>query len=98
MPARVLIRFVSLVVAALAALAALTAAACEHGEPFLLEPYGPVGPQNPGLLTRLTFNPGQDLAPAWLPDGSAIAYTGERGDRPDRDRCLAFMPGAGGPI
>jgi hypothetical protein len=95
MPARVLIRFVSLVVAALAA---LTAAACEHGEPFLLEPYGPVGPQNPGLLTRLTFNPGQDLAPVWLPDGSAFAYTGERGDRDDRDRCLAFMPGMGGAI
>ncbi len=72
--------------------------ACEHGEPFRPGEYGPDGPLNPGDPTRLTYNPGQDLIPAWLPDGSGIVYTAERFDRLDHDRCLAFMPGGGGTI
>ena len=72
--------------------------ACEHGAPFRPGEYGPNGPLNPGDPTRLTYNPGQDLIPAWLPDGSGIVYTGERLDRADRDRCLAFLPAAGGVI
>jgi hypothetical protein len=72
--------------------------ACEHSAPFRPEAYGPTGPLGAGSPLRLTFNPGQDLVPAWLPDGSAIVYTGERRDRADRDRCLAFMPAGGGAI
>jgi len=72
--------------------------ACEHGAPFRPGEYGPDGPLNPGDPTRLTYNPGQDLIPAWFPDGSGIVYTGERLDRADRDRCLAFLPAAGGVI
>lgn len=84
---------IRLVVAVLTVLAA-----CEHGAPFRPGTYGPEGPLTPGPIARLTFNPGQDLIPAWLSDGSAIVYTGERGDRADRDRCLAFMPATGGAI
>ena len=36
--------------------------------------------------------------PAWLPDGRTFVYTAERQDRVDHDRCLAFMPGAGGSV
>jgi len=72
--------------------------ACEHAAPFRPGEYGPHGPLVGGNPTRLTYNPGQDLIPAWLPDGSGIVYTAERLDRNDRDRCLAFMPGTGGAI
>lgn len=51
-----------------------------------------------GSPTRLTFSPGADRTPAWLPDGSGILYSFERLDRPDRDRCLALLPGAGGTV
>ena len=46
----------------------------------------------------MTYNAGQDLVPAWLPDGNALVYTAERGDRADHDRCFAFMPATGGTI
>ena len=84
------IRFVVAVIAGLGA--------CEHSAPFRPEAYGPTGPLGTGSPLRLTFNPGQDLDPAWLHDGSGVVYTGERRDRADRDRCLAFMPAGGGAI
>lgn len=80
-----------------AALAALLAG-CVHGEPFTPGTYTPPGPYSPGSVTRLTFNLGTDRTPAWLPDGSGILYSLERFDRPDRDRCLAELPAAGGAI
>ena len=89
MRTRVRVRFAFVLLTALAA--------CEHGAPFRPEAYGPDGPLGSGSPTRLTFNPGQDLVPAWL-DENAIAYTGERRDRADQDRCLAFLPAAGGAI
>lgn len=70
---------------------------CEHSAPFRPGDYHPQGPHTPGDPTRLTYNPGQDLEPSWLPDGS-IVYTGERWDRVDHDRCLSFMPQGGGVI
>ena len=71
--------------------------ACGHTEPFQLGDYGSAGPLAGGNPTRLTYNPGQDLQPKWLADGS-ILYTAERWDRVDHDRCLAFLPAAGGAI
>ena len=73
-------------------------AACEHSAPFRPGVYTPDGPLAPGPITRLTYSPGQDLEPAWSARGDTIVYTAERLDRPDRDRCLAFMPAAGGTI
>src|SRR6267143_4920507 len=73
-------------------------AACEHTSPFHPGTYAPVGPLGSGSPLRLTYNPGQDLTPAWLPDGSAILYARERLDRPDRDRCIARLPAGGGAI
>ncbi|HKA57632.1 MAG TPA: hypothetical protein VKD28_03390 [Gemmatimonadales bacterium] len=72
-------------------------AACEHGAPFHPTGYSPSEPFNAPPLIRLTLNPGDELTPAWLPDGQII-YSTERIDRDDRDRCFAFMPGNGAAI
>jgi len=72
-------------------------AGCEHGAPFLPADYTPSQPYNAPPLIRLTLNPGDDMMPAWLPDGE-IVYTAERIDRADHDRCLAVMPGTGAAV
>lgn len=72
--------------------------ACEHTGPFRPEEGGANGPLIPGQPAQVTFSPGQDLIPVWLPDGSAFVFTAERRDRADHDRCLAFMPGTAGTI
>src|SRR5947199_248890 len=64
-------------------------------------PRAPAGPLGTGAALRLTYNPGTDLAPLWLPGGSGaggILYTAERVDRADHDRCFAILPPAGGAI
>lgn len=76
----------------------LIAAACDHEGALTPAVSTPNGPLGSGSVVRLTYNPGADLDPAWLPDGSGFFYTMERLDRPDRDRCLAQMPGNGGSI
>src|SRR5260370_18837916 len=73
-------------------------AACEHTSPFRPGLYAPTCPLGSGSPFRPTYNPGQDLTPTWLPDGSAILYARERLDRPDRDRCIARLPAGGGSI
>lgn len=73
-------------------------AACSHTEPFRPGAGGANEPLIPGSPSQLTLNPGEDLAPVWLPDGSAFVYTAERRDRADRDRCFAMMPAQGGTI
>jgi WD40 repeat protein len=76
---------------------ALTAG-CEHPAPFGPDNGGTTGPLIPGSIAQLTYSPGQDVIPAWLPDGSGFVFTAERRDRADDDRCLAFMPDGGGTI
>ena len=73
-------------------------AACEHTAPFRPGAYGPSGILTPGDPARLTYNPGQDLMPAWSSTGAEIVYTAQRLDRADGDYCLAFLPAAGGAI
>lgn len=77
---------------------------CAHELPLRPGAYTPGVPPGTGALVRLTFNPRADLSPVWLPDGTGFLYTMERTDtsvlfeRPDRDRCLAQLPAAGGSI
>jgi hypothetical protein len=71
---------------------------CTHDWPFAPGSYPPNVPPGSGTAYRVTYNPGADLAPAWLPDGTGFLYTIERLDRPDHDRCLALLPPAGGTI
>lgn len=69
---------------------------CNHTEPFSSGGYGSVGPLQPGNPTQLTYSPGADTRPSWLPDGSAFLYTQEQVGTPDFDRCLVVMPRTGG--
>jgi hypothetical protein len=72
--------------------------ACEHTAPFRPGVYTPNGPLGTGATLRLTYNPGTDLAPIWLPAGGGILYSAERLDRVDQDRCFAVLPPGGGTI
>lgn len=76
----------------------LAVSGCGHTSPFSSDEDGSTGPLIPGQPAQITYSPGQDLIPAWLPDGSAFVFTAERRDRVDHDRCFAFMPQGGGTI
>lgn len=76
---------------------ALLLAACAHTEAAPVEiPDNP--PFGDGVWPRpITFNQFDDRHPQWLPDGSGIIYSTERGDQQyDRDRCIALLPPDGG--
>lgn len=78
-----------------AALAALLIA-CDHEKPFESPDTGTDAPFLPGAPTRLTYNPGKDLHPAWLADGSAMIYAWEEFAVLPYDRCLGLMAPTGG--
>lgn len=77
---------------------AAAVAACGHSDAWT--PVAP--PPNPPIFVagaqQLTTQLPGDWAPAWLPDGSGIGYSYERSDRRDRDRCIGWLPAAGGRI
>ncbi len=73
-------------------------AGCGHDAPYTFAVEPSSGPFQAGQMARLTFNLGDDLDPAWLPDGSAFLYTSERTDRIDHDRCFALMAATGGTV
>jgi len=72
--------------------------ACDHAAPPGAPDTGSGPLPGTGTPAQLTYNPGQDHAPTWLPDGSGILYSSERFDRADHDRCLAELPPLGGQI
>ena len=76
------------------ALATLALAGCDHTPTgsWSLPDRQPLTSGNPRLLT---YNPGWDTKPVWLPDGSGFYYTLERAGQ-DPDRCLGLMPSSGG--
>jgi len=69
---------------------------CGHSQPFRPGDYGSGQPFVPGSPRRVTYNIGDDRAPAWLPDESGFLYSFQRVDRPDRDYCLGLLPPDGG--
>ena len=77
---------------------ALALLACEHTPPFPLGDYGVHQPFAAGSPRRLTFNLGNDYAPAWLPDGSSIIYSLVRLDTRHFDHCLGLLPTTGGTL
>ena len=78
--------------------AAAVIAACGHGDPWTFDHAPLTAPRQPGPVARLTYNPGDDLDPAWFPDGSSFVYTTERRDRRDADHCVAVMGIEGGTL
>src|SRR5436309_1960365 len=78
-----------------ASLLALALTGCGHSQPFRPGDYGSGQPFVPGSPRRVTYNIGDDRAPAWLPDESGFLYSFQRVDRPDRDYCLGLLPPAG---
>ena len=74
----------------------LALAGCGHSAAPAAPESGSSRPFAGGSPRRLTFNLGDDRAPAWLPDGSGLLYSLQRRDRPDRDRCLGLLPPDGG--
>ena len=74
--------------------------ACSHSEPFSIEPNEPLGPfpRNPAMQTiqQLTFNRGDDRDPSVL--GDVLVFSRLEPARQDGDRCIAFMPVAGGTL
>ncbi len=78
------------------ALLPLIGPACSHTEPFRPGSTGNEGPHDGSLPVRLTFDPGVDQYPAWLPDGSGLLYSYELTGAPDHDRCLGLLPPGGG--
>jgi hypothetical protein len=77
------------------ALALALLAACEHARPFGTAAGEPDVPYSAAFPRQLTFSPGVDARPAWLPDGSAFVYSYEL-PQPDHDRCLGILPAEGG--
>src|SRR5256885_5612351 len=75
---------------------ALAVAGCGHSALPAAPGSGSSRPFTGGSPRRLTFNLGDDRAPAWLPDGSGLLYSFQRLDRPDHDRCLGVLPPQGG--
>jgi len=75
---------------------AVALAACSHEQPFETPESGTDTPFAPGAPSRLTYNPGLDLWPAWLPDGSGFLYTWQQAGTPVQDRCIATLPASGG--
>ena len=75
---------------------ALDLVACQHTTPFPPGDYGSGQPFATGPVRRITFNLGDDRAPAWLTDGSGLLYSLQHLDRPDLDRCLGLLPPGGG--
>lgn len=71
----------------------LSLSACSHSDPFPTGTRPADGPFSPVPPVRLTYNPGQDVEPAWLQDGSGFLYSFER---PGVDRCLGLLPPDGG--
>lgn len=78
-------------------LIALAIAACDHGDALSISRDTADTTLLPGTPARLTYSPGVDRDPSWLPDESAILYSG---DRPDLggDRCVMLLPPAGGRV
>ena len=71
-------------------------AACEHPRPFGVAAPDPLGPWNGPPPQRLTFSPGDDRHPAVT--GGVLVYSRLDPDERGNERCLAFLPAAGGTL
>lgn len=76
--------------------AAAALAACEPSRPYETSPPEPPPPLTGASPLRITYNSAADWRPAFTPDGAQLWYSFQVPGRPDRDRCVAKIPAAGG--
>ena len=73
----------------------LGTAACGHSDL-----YAPTYPANPplgsGVFHRITYDPGDDLFPRWLPGGDSVTYASTASDDATGDRCHGLISAEGG--
>lgn len=74
----------------------LAALACGHEDPIAPGSGGADGPRDPAEPIRLTWAPGYESTPSWLPDGSGILHSFDRILSGQFDRCLGILPPGGG--
>ena len=70
--------------------------ACEHTRPYSVAAPDPLGPWGGPPPQRLTFSPGDDRHPAVT--GDVLVYSRLDPDERGNERCLAFLPAAGGTL
>jgi hypothetical protein len=78
------------------AFAVLGAAACGHNDLFQPQEAAKLPPRGSGAFHQVTFNPGDDRFPGWLPGDTAIIYSADASDEPGEDRCIATVAAEGG--
>jgi hypothetical protein len=71
-------------------------AGCGHSEPFATDPPDPLGPSSSDLPRQVTFNPGDDRAPAV--QGPTVVFSRRTPEAPFGAPCLAVLPAAGGTL
>jgi len=78
-----------------AALLLLGLSACSQAEPFTNPDTNEPTAFDPTPPVRLTYNPGPDVEPAFLPGGE-IVFGFSRPGEPNEDQCLGALPNQGG--
>lgn len=70
--------------------------ACAHSEPFLDPDESNHGPFSPAVPVQLTYNPGPDLTPAFLPGDSIVLYSYMSAGALTFNQCIGALPVLGG--
>jgi hypothetical protein len=74
----------------------LAAWACSHSEPFQDPDETSNGPFDPAIPIQLTYNPGLDLTPAFLPGDTIVLYSFSQSGALNPNQCIGALPVAGG--
>jgi hypothetical protein len=74
----------------------LLAGGCGHSEPFQDPNETNNGPFSPSLPIQLTYNPGPDLTPAFLPGDTLVLYSYDQTGALNPNACIGALPVAGG--
>jgi hypothetical protein len=70
--------------------------ACSHSASFQDPDETNQGPFSPSLPAQLTYNPGPDVTPVFLPGDSLLLYSYRRAGALTENQCIGALPVAGG--
>lgn len=74
----------------------LAAWSCSHSDPFQDPDETNNGPFSPAIPVQLTYNPGLDGAPAFLPGDTLLVYSYPQSGAINENWCIGGLPVAGG--